>query len=495
MLVSVLICVAMGLPLGAQDAGRMGLAEAERIAESNSFDLRISRAELAATDEALDGRFREFFPSVNVSYRRNRAVARRNIDNGTHSVQVSVSQPVYDGGRTGLAYEIAQIDVALARERINEQRNQIRYQVREAYLGLLQQRENMGITRLSLQTARDVRDRAAVQLRQGAITPLDYAELENEFRRRELELQQQEDAYGDSVEDFARLLRLPDDEQVEPEPLNLHNFEIGTIQVSDDELYRLAINNRSDVRQARIDLMRSRREYLITKYDYLPTISLTGNYGKTGDDWPPRNTEWGVGINFTFRIFGNTLSNDAQYNRSDNETSTGYSTSGQLSIYDNAAWREPHLRNQIQLLQSIDSNEQLKKDILAEVRRLRREFIARTEQLKLTDRALAIQEQRFRINQLRFRRGELAVSEYLEEELQLIQGRLNYVQERISLVLAANQLELNMGLPLDSLSLVQIRELTTEEAAEQPPLWQPHARIRVPDRAELNDLQFEVLED
>lgn len=459
----------------------LGLKEAEQIAESNNFDLRILNMERDISEGAVHARFRDFFPSLSLSYRRNRTIARRNFDNGNHSVQLSLSQPVFDGGRTLLAHEVAKIDARLARERITESRNQLRFQVRQQYLQLVQEKENIAIAKAAFESAAATLARAEVENRQGAITELDYQEIRTEYARRELELSQRTAAYDDGRVDFVRLLRIQEDPDnttpTDVKGLDLFRVQVNEFPLSADELYNLAMQSRQDVRQAKIDVMRSRREYLITKYDWLPTISLTGNYGKSGEDWPPTNTEWGVGVNFTFRVFGNTLTTDAQELRTQNETGRGFSTSGQLNVYDNAAWQEPHKRNTIELLQAREQRQQLTEQVRNEVVRLRRAFYDRRREMELADRSLAIREQRFKIEQLRFRNGETSVTEYLEQELQLIQARLDLVAGRVNMILAANQTELDLGLPLDSLKLVDIREFGSDAA-------EATSRDEVAERAE-----------
>ncbi|MEQ9367278.1 MAG: TolC family protein, partial [Leptospirales bacterium] len=196
----------------------LGLADAERIALTNNFDLRVLNMERDIAEDAIDSRLRDFFPSLSFSYRRNRTIARRDFDNGNHSVQVSLSQPVFDGGRTQLAYEVSKIDARLARERITESKNQLRFQVRQQYLQLVQEKENIAIARAAYESARATLARATVEHRQGAITELDFQEIRTEFDRRGLELEQRTLAYENGRVDFAQLLRVAVDPELNNRP-------------------------------------------------------------------------------------------------------------------------------------------------------------------------------------------------------------------------------------------------------------------------------------
>ncbi len=463
---------------------RLGLKEAEQVALTNSFELRMLRAERGIADQNIKGKFRDFFPTVSVSYRQNRTVARRDFDQGRYSVQLSVSQPVYDGGRSKLAYEIAKIDARMARSQYWQNTNQLRFQVRQGFLKLQQQRGNISVSRASMESARALKIRSSMERKQGEITELDYREVENEFTRRVLTLKQEEETYKDGLIDFKNLLRLPEEGVPDIALLDLYGLEVAALKFNPDDLYDLAVKNRPDVKQAKIDEARSRREFLITKYSYLPNVSLTGNYGKTGEEWPPRSTEWGVGINFTFNFLGNTLRNDAQLQRSRDNTSRGISTSGNLDIYSNAAWQQPHMQNQIQLMRNKQKKADLIRDIRLQIARAHRGIEDKQKALRLSDESLAIRELRNQVERRRMIMGELSLSEYLEEEIKLIQARLQLIQERVDFALSINQLEMDLGLELDTLEMLNFAELKPEEEEEGiRRLWLPKTNILKPGEA------------
>jgi len=88
---------------------------------------------------------------------------------------------------------------------------------------------------------------------------------------------------------------------------------------------------------------------------------------------------------------------------------------------------------------------------------------------------------RNKVERRRMIMGELSLSEYLEEEIKLIQARLQLIQERVEFALSINQLEMDLGLELDQLGLLNFAELTPEEEEEGiRRLWQPRTKILTP---------------
>lgn len=433
-------------------ASPLSMKQAEEMAEAASFDLRILRAEQNVAREVERTRFRDYFPQAGISYRQNRSIAARDFDTGSYSVQVNVSQPVYDGGRTTLAHEIAGIDVRMAREKYRSQKSMVRFAARQAYLRLQQSRASLELARENLKGAESMFERARIQMRQGELAALDFKEIESRLETHRLELKKREDSHEEAVYDLASLLRL-DGAPAEIAGVDLFALEAAAESMEDSELVSRAVQKRPDLREARIELERARREHLITEYYYLPTVALTGRYGKTGEKWPPTIAEWGVGVNVTFNLFGSTLQTDAQSNRTPTGASQGLSAGGHLDLYNNAAYDDAKMRNEIELAKAREKKEQLVRHIEETVKRERRGLMRAREELDLLDRALSVKEQRFLVSNLRYRRGELSLDRLLEDEMKLIEERYRLIEARVNYVLACGKLELGLGLELDELSL------------------------------------------
>ncbi|MBE7438192.1 MAG: TolC family protein [Spirochaetales bacterium] len=457
------------------------LREAERIALENSVELRLARREKGLHKDNIHSRFRDFFPTASLSYRQNRTVARRDFDNGRYSVQMNLSQPVYDGGRSLLAYEIAKIDARVATEKYRSGINDLRFRVREGYFQVLQRTASVSISKLALASTSMLSDRARIEIDQGAIAELDYREIQNEHARRTLAFEAETAGSRDARIDFGNLLRLENPE-VEVALLDLSSLQVRPLELNPEALTQMAYENRPDLREARMNLARDRREYLIAQYDYLPQLALTGHYGKTGEEWPPRTNEWGIGVSLTWNLFGSTLRNDANLNRSDSGESRGLSTGGDLNIYNNPGWRQSRARSAIALARTRQLNRDLLRDIANRVERQIRSLREQERNLRLQDEALAIREVRHLIDQRSLLNGELSVHRYFEEELKLIQARYDLLEGRIQLLLAINRLEIDLGLEVDHLQLVNLDALSADTPDSIERLWRPVSRPRALER-------------
>ncbi|MCB1137661.1 MAG: TolC family protein [Leptospiraceae bacterium] len=440
------------------------LREVENLVIEHSVELKEARIEqrIAREKEAME--FRNLFPSLSISYRQNRTVARRNFDNGRYSVQVKLSQPVYDGGRSSLRRKIARIQTQMARDRRSLLRRKTAHEARKSYLAM-----QGALARLSLAHSRRLRserllESARLEYRNGLITRLDFLEIQNQHRRSELKIHSARRSAEKSRRELILLTGLSKEAFPGIRLLDMSNTVFRAMTFSPDRLAELTRKNHPRILRLQRNLYRARENYKVSKEYYLPTISLTGRYGKTGDQWPPGQSEWGLGVNITFRGLESTLSQNVGLDQSRNGASRGVASGGQLQVLNDTGVDARRLRATSSLLKARRALQDLKKALPLEARMLARQYRDRRLELRTTEHAFRIQKKRFKIDALRYRKGQLALEEYNEEEQRLHQSSLSRIQKRIQLLQFISQMELDLGIPHNGLRLVSIRYLPDLES-------------------------------
>ncbi len=324
----------------------------------------------------------------------------------------------------------------------------------------------MTLARLALASTELLYKRALIEKRQESIALIDFREIENEHKKREFALKKEEASFADKQREFANLLHLPEGSIPVLVDVDLNRVTLKETVPKTDDLRALAEENSPDLKQARLDLYRSRREYLITEHDYLPTISLTGHYGRTGETWPPRSLDWGVGFNVTLPLQSSTLRTDAQYNSTKAETQHGLSQGGELDIYNNAGYRAAEMRNELQLFRARSSRDDLKRGLDLKLDRFARETAERIKDLDLLAEQVSISELRIAVEYRKYLSGQTALHDYLEEEIKLQQARQSLLEKRVESILSINQFEADIGLDLDALNLIDLPPSAAQTAVE-----------------------------
>ena len=478
----IILFIVAFIPVRGEPSGIViGLGDAENIAVDNSLDLRLMSLQGASLEQAEKAKLRDFFPQVSVSYRQNRSIAQRDYDNGNHSVQLQVTQPIYDGGRSKLNYDIARIDLRLLSEKKKQTVNEIRFQARQQYLKLQQQRLSIAVATANLENLFRLRNKSEAEYQIGEITALDITEIRNQYNQKQLDLSKEKNSFQDAMEDFALFLRLPEGSLPTLRTLDLANINVSDKPLNIDNLIDIAFQNRPDIKQAVIDHLKSERQLIVAERHYLPNLSLTGHYGKTGTEWPPQTIEWGVGLNITIPLYGSTIQSDSTVNHSRADTERSVSSGGSIDIYNNPAWSDPVIRGTIDALQAKDKLRLLRKQTELQVRRLVRDFEERRKALELADQSLAVRENRYLIELKKYETGETSLTDLLTEQVKLIQARQDLIRERVDFAISANQLEIELGLDIDSLALLKFSEYSSDDSDAIRRSWTPRTTIQIPE--------------
>ncbi|MEQ8350846.1 MAG: TolC family protein [Leptospiraceae bacterium] len=436
----------------------------EQMALDHSLDLQKNRIDARMADEETFNSYRQFFPSVSVSYRRNRTVARRDFDNGRYSVQLNVSQPVYDGGKTALRAKLAELNRARIRDRKILLRNEIRFEARKIYLSVQRAIAQLEIQRASLKRSAALLERSRVELRNGLITRLDYSEIKNRHQSARLSLKSQKEKLRQAVQDLCILTGIGVSRFQGIRLLDLSELQINTNRLSHEELSASASNQHPEMIKARRTLYQAREEHDIANNYYLPRIALTARYGKTGQRWPPETAEWGFGFSISFRGLNSTLSNNLGYNRSQNGTSRSVNSAGKLDLLNELNNESRILRQRKKLMSARRRVANLRELLPLRVKNLIQELWQRRRELDLQRKTAKTGKKRFQADSIRYENGNLSLEEYREEEMRMIRSTEQLRQKQSSLLLFVARMERELGLSPRQLQILKPHYLSQADS-------------------------------
>ncbi|MEL7242766.1 MAG: TolC family protein, partial [Cyanobacteria bacterium J06573_2] len=95
------------------------------------------------------------------------------------SVAVQANLNLFDGGRAKAQARQAKANVAIAETQFSDTRNQIRFQVEQAYSGLQSNLENVQTSNAALEQARESLQLARLRFQAGVGTQLEVIDAEN----------------------------------------------------------------------------------------------------------------------------------------------------------------------------------------------------------------------------------------------------------------------------------------------------------------------------
>lgn len=184
---------------------------------------------------------------------------------------------------------VAKKDSAISREDFRSNVESVVRQVSDIYWDLVAAQEQLDVSKESLELARELHEMNRIQVEVGTLAPLEMVASEAGVAAREEEIIRQQAAVEDAADSLRRLLNLERgrlwDVAVEP----VTDPEIAHESIDVAAAVDLALKNRADVIQQRLDIEIRELDARIAKRNKLPSLDLTAGVGYNGTN---------VGIDF-----------------------------------------------------------------------------------------------------------------------------------------------------------------------------------------------------
>jgi outer membrane protein len=215
--------------------------------------------------------------------------------------QFTASMPLWDAGRTSRKVHDARLEAQSATRGGERTRQEVIFNVIEAYLNGLLARENVRVTEASVAATKADLGRAEARQEQGLAVPSDLLSAQVQLAQAQEDLlrAQNDVAVADAALNVA--MGLPEDASVTLEgQLGEKMFEAGTL----DERQAKALQARPDFQQADIGKQRAENSVRKSRADFLPKVNLFGAWEEDNQTFLTRGgNNWALGATLTFNLF------------------------------------------------------------------------------------------------------------------------------------------------------------------------------------------------
>lgn len=254
------------------------LQEALSQAYANNPTLQAARAQLRVVDENVPQALAGWRPSVVLSGSggyidgRARALSQFGATHGETDRQIgslsaTVTQPLYNGGRTVAQTRRAENQVLAQRARVLATEQQVLSDVVSAYVAVIRDQETLRLNVNNVQVLQRQLDATNERFRVGEITRTDVAQAESRLAGAQAARANAEGTLQTSRATFRRVVGLPPDRLVAPQPLT------AAVQGS-PAAAELAMRNNPGVVAALFDEAAARDAVDVQASALLPTVSL-----------------------------------------------------------------------------------------------------------------------------------------------------------------------------------------------------------------------------
>lgn len=342
---------------------------------------------------------------------------------------VSLSFPLYTGGRLENQRESAGYGLNYADLILENSRQTVKYQAAAAYYQVLQQANLVGVQKQALELLQEHLRHVTIQYEVGTVAKSDVLATSVQLANTQQSLNSAQGNYQTAVAQLNNILGLPVDTEVAASD----KIDFVRYNLTEEQCLEYALSHRPDGIAASYAVKRAEAETSAAKSGYRPSVSAIATGAITGEGFMKadhRAEQWTVGFQLNWNIFDNGV------------------TSAQVQQYKAAEQRAQSVA-----LQQLET-------IQLEIHSAYIALKTAEKNIETTASAVAKAEEEFAIAQVRYTEGVDTNLNVMNAQEKVVETRNNYYNALYSYNTSRAQLEKAMGVP------VKIDALLYDEARQ-----------------------------
>jgi outer membrane protein TolC len=434
--------------------GRVLLRSAEEAADFAARNSRIwilRREEVLQNMKAAKWDLREFLPSFSLSLGESDSTAVMSGDSRSKSIQASINQKIFDGGKNKLAYETSRLDSLYAYQEYQGELKEFRSGIISQYYSCITQEETTRIREDLLSAAREQLEIIRWETTLGLSLETDYLEylascitIEHERDQSLRDLKTQERRLKDSIGlDREAELEIGDD--------IYDDFEYFYYEPYLDLLRQLVRAASVELKKQSLAARQAQKQLAYSRRWYIPSVGLQGSVSFTGVSYPLTEPRYSLKLTFDFSNLNlMPLSLNPGYGF---ERDRLYQVSNSVSAdtLPNPAYPAARKLENIAILRNRLNQAETEKEL---GERLYDLVIAHDSSLRSADtaqRMIDVLEKRLEFSRLLLEQGRKKRIDFLDELIELSQAKISLREQQIQAAALERSLEILANFPFGGL--------------------------------------------
>lgn len=388
-------------------AQKITIQEAAEMAIKNNKDIKIGMLEVEQGKINVDKAWASKFFTVGYSGTAEEFLDKDFSKTGkAFQHYLTLSQPIYTGGKLKLNHEISKENLTLAQLNLDKVRKDTILSTVQAYIDVYNAMSTLGVLQKSKETLDEnlKTQKELYDLRM--TTKPELTEAERSVSSIEAQIVEQEGNIEVSKESLGILIGMKDSSQIEIVPFGVEDNFTKTVKLEDDLAKLKTENIEYKISMKENDL--SKKNVKLEETSYKPTVSGVINYGtlqsqdRFGNILKPRNFTTSVGVNWSWDIFDwGTRKNNVKYAKKTQEIT------------------------ELQVDQTLETVQTNMKKTYYQLRALEKSIAA----LQL---AVQKAEESYNLEKERYSYRLITMENLLQSETNLREARVNYAQAKLN---------------------------------------------------------------
>jgi len=388
-------------------AQKITIQEAAEMAIKNNKDIKIGMLKAEQGKINVDKAWASKFFTVGYSGKAQEFLDKDFSKKGeAFQHYLTLSQPIYTGGKLKLNHEISKESLTLAQLNLDKVRKDTILSTVQAYIDVYNAMSTLGVLQKSKETLNEnlKTQKELYDLRM--TTKPELTEAERSLSSIEAQIVEQEGNIEVSKESLGILIGMKDSSQIEIVPFGVEDNFTKTVKLEDDLAKLKTENTEYKISMKQNDL--SKKSVKLEEASYKPTVSGVINYGtlqsqdRFGNILKPRNFTTSAGVNWSWDIFDwGTRKNNVKYAKKTQEIT------------------------ELQVDQTLEVVQTNMKKTYYQLRALEKSIAA----LQL---AVQKAEESYEMERERYSYRLITMENLLQSETNLRQARVNYAQAKLN---------------------------------------------------------------
>lgn len=395
--------------------------------------------------------FQDFLPSFSFSLSESDTTSLLAPDSRTKTIQASINQELFDGGKKKLAYDAGRISSLYAYREYESALREFSSGIIFRYYQYLLQSAQAGIREDLVKAAGEQLAIIRLEADLGLALETDYLEYLSSYIDIENERDQGIRDLGKLERTFKAAIDLNQGIGLSIQDDFYKEFDCFYYEEFVDFIWSLVKNASTEIKKQNLAVEYAHKQLVYSRRWYLPVIAAQGSILFSGDSYPLTEPKYSLKLTFSFSdlpLFPVSVNSGAGWDR---DRLYNVNNSGSLAARPNPAYGVQRKQADIGLMQNNLQRLQTEKDLWESLYEL---IISHDNSLRSADtaeRSIAVLEKRLEFSRLELGMGEKKRIDYLKELVSLAQTRISLMEYRSQAAALERSLEILAGFPFGGL--------------------------------------------
>lgn len=422
--------------------------DAVQFAIQNSQTLKLDAINAQLALQNAKYAITDFLPSLSFSFSESDTIEQHAADVRSKSLDVSLTQFLYDGGKRTLSYRMAKSESLLAYKSYLSNLQSFTANIFSLYYDCICAHKAVSIQEQVAACALEQLTIIKSEQALGLALQTDYLEYQIQVMQLQNELAQSQRTERTCLRKLKAALGLDIQFDITLGDVSFDSIEEPLYENHINTLYSFALKNNVSVQKQQYALLYGKKQLEQSHNYFLPDVNLVGSMSFTGTTYPLTQPSYQLKLSFSFSRNPFTplsVSNGATFT---DKRMSSMSNNAQTSVNPQIDFMVKQAKSKTAMLQTYQSFEQQQTELYEGVFSSVSSHDDCVSTLHVLEDTIHLEELKLTVSEREMAAGEIKRIDYLKVLIELAQQKVQLLQTHCKLSSSTRELEILIGIPI-----------------------------------------------